>query len=185
MLNKSEKEYKVYKFDYGNKVKMVISYLVEAFENTGMILLTIGLFFAAECLVMDNIPDCFFRTVILYLVLAIAIIIIALIVIIFIPKKVILTEDKIKVRRYCFPLQMPFWDIRGFNDTIYYSDIESCEFQIGSLFGEQKPFFCLNKESLVEIYKKSSIKSYLIPVKDWDDFIYEVRKRAGLQYEEE
>ena len=53
MLNNTNK----YKFDFGNPVKFIISYIIEAFENLSIILLTLIALFSIEHLILENIPD--------------------------------------------------------------------------------------------------------------------------------
>lgn len=162
-----------YKFDFGNPFKLIISYIVEIIENVGVILL--------NCVVLlslvEIIPEFFAKNFIIKIFTAVIVIAdLLFIVLIFIPKKVMLTDDKILVYRFCFPLQITFWDIRGLNDRIPYSEITFCEKYTGKLyFGARKPFFCVNNDSLVEIRTKH--KSYMLPIKDYESFICEVNKR--------
>ena len=100
------------------------------------------------------------------------------IVLIFIPKRVVLTDNQILVYRFCFPLQITFWDFSGFNDRINYSQIISCKKQDSEIrFGARKPFFYVNNDSIVEI--RTAHKVYLLPIKNSDNFIVEVNKRIG------
>jgi hypothetical protein len=97
-------------------------------------------------------------------------------VLIFIPKRVVLTNDKICIYRFCFPLQVTFWDIRGFNDKILYSEITSCKYVDEIYLGARKPFLLVNNNSLVEIKTKNH-KQYLVPLKNYESFICEVNKK--------
>lgn len=162
-----------YKFDFGNPFKLIISYIVEIIENVGVILLNCVVLFSS----VEIIPEFFAKNFIIKIFTAVIVIAdLLFIVLIFIPKKVILTDDKILVYRFCFPLQITFWDIRGLNDRIPYSKIKVCEKRTRKLyFGARKPFFCVNNDSLVEIRTKH--KSYMLPIKDYESFINEVNKR--------
>lgn len=165
-----------YKFDFGNVFKLIVSYMVESFENLGMILLTwVGMFFIGT-VITGGLPDSFVKELILKIFTAITVIAdLFFIVLIFIPKRVILTDDKILVKRFCFPLQITFWDIRGLNDRIAYSQIISCRKHDGEIyFGARKPFFCVNDDSLVEIETK--YRTYLLPIKNPDKFIEDVNE---------
>lgn len=172
MLNYDKK----YKFDFGNPFYLVISYIVEILENIAMIILTWFVEFSLS-VTLENLSDCLIKTIILKIIFVLAIIMSLLwIALIFIPKRVIVTDDKILVHRFCFPLQMTIFDIRGLNDTIYYSEIIRFEkFTRKLAFGGRRPFFCINKKSLVEIRTKH--KEYLLPIKNADEFIEEVNKR--------
>lgn len=167
----------IYKFDFGNIFKLVISYVVEFLENIVMIILTWFLVFSLENIIFVNLPNCVLKNIILKIFVAIVVLLdLFFSVLIFLPKRVILTPDKILVHRFCFPLQVTFWDIRGINDKIFYSHVEVCrKYDYSTQFGERKPFFCVNENSLVEIRTKH--KSYLLPVKNYDNFICEVNKR--------
>lgn len=166
-----------YKFDFGNPFNFLISYIVEILENMGLIILSWILVFALENLILENLPDCFVKELILQIITVITVIVdLCFAVLIFIPKRVVLTDDKILVYRFCFPLQITFWDIRGFNDKIFYSQITLCEEYVDKIpFGARKPFFCVNNNSLVEI--RTKYKTYLLPIKNHEDFICEMNKR--------
>lgn len=173
MLN----NYVKYKFDFGNTFKFLISYIIEIFENIGMILLTWIAMFLIGNLIVRELSDCFVTELILKFLTTITVITdVFFIILIFFPKKVILTDDKILVYRFCFPLQITFWDIRGLNDRIAYSQIIFCQKHTDEIyFGSRKPFFCVNNDSLVEI--RTNHKTYLLPIKDYENFICEVNKR--------
>ena len=175
MLN--NRDYKVYKFDFGNSFKFLISYIIELLENIGVILLSWTVLLSFGGIILENLPDGFVKEFILMILTAIIVIAdLFIAVLIFIPKRVLLTDDKILVHRFCFPLQVTFLDIRGLNDRIIYSKITFCQKHTGKVcFGERKPFFCVNNNSLVEIVTKH--KTYLLPIKDYESFICEVNKK--------
>ncbi len=168
-----------YKFAFDNTFKLIISYIVEIFENMGMIIFTWIVTFSLGNIILENFPDCFAKGLVLKIFTSIAVVAdLFFAVLIFIPRRVILTDDKILVNRFCFPLQLTFWDIRGFNDRILYSQITFCQKHIGKIYyGARKPFFCVDNNSLVEIRTKH--KSYLLPIKDYENFICEVNKRIS------
>lgn len=168
-----------YKFDFGNTFKLFISYIVEIIENMGIIILTWIAIISLSAVILDVLPDCFVRELIIKIFTAITVIIDSFCaVLIFIPKRVLLTEDKIVVYRFCFPLQVTFWDIRGLNDRILYSQITLCQKHVSEVYlGVRKPFFCVNNNSLVEI--RTKYKDYLLPIKDYESFICEVNKRIN------
>ncbi len=102
-----------YKFDFGNPFKLIISYIVEIIENVGVILLNWVVLLLIGSVILEYIGG---NIIIKIFTAVIVIVDLLFIVLIFIPKKVILTDDKILVYRFCFPLQITFWDIRGLND---------------------------------------------------------------------
>lgn len=166
-----------YKFDFGNNFKRFLSYSVEIFENIGVIALSwfalISLFVVANDILSNQ-----FIVKIIANVLAILFVIfdLCVIVLIFLPKSVVLDDDKIIVYRFCFPLEINFFDIRFLNDRIPYSKIISCK-KLGRKpnFGDTITFCFSNKDSLVEIMTKHKI--YLLPIKDCDKFVEEVNAR--------
>lgn len=166
-----------YKFDFGNIFKLVVSYIVEILENIGMIFLTWIAILLLENTIFGGLPDGFVKSLIFKVFTAITVIVdLFFAVLIFIPKRVVLTDDKILVYRFCFPLQVTFWDIRGFNDRIFYSQITLCrKYDDKTYFGVRKPFFYVNNNSLVEI--RTKYQTYLLPVKNYESFICEVNKR--------
>lgn len=175
MVNNKSK----YKFDFGNNFKRFLSYSVEIFENIGVIALSwfalISLFVVANDILSNQ-----FIVKIIANVLAILFVIfdLSVIVLIFLPKSVVLDDDKIIVYRFCFPLQIYFWDIRFLNDRIPYSKIISCKKLEGNIaFGDPVVFFSANKDSLVEIMTKHKI--YLLPIKDCTKFVEEVNARIS------
>lgn len=168
-----------YKFDFGNIFKLFISYIIEILENIGMIFLTWIVIFSIGNLTLEGLPDCFAKEFFLKICFAITIILdLFFIVLIFIPKRVMLTDDKILVHRFCFQLKSTFWDIRGLNDRIAYSEIICCQKHVGEIYyGASIPFFCVNNDSLVEIRTKH--KSYMLPIKEYESFIFEVNQRIS------
>lgn len=169
-----------YKFDFGNPFKLIISYIVELMENVGVILLNWVVLLSS----VEIIPEFFAKNFIIKIFTAIILIAdLLFIVLIFIPKRVILTDDKILVHRFCFQLKTTFLDIRGLNDRIAYSEIICCQKHVGEIYyGSRIPFFCVNNDSLVEIRTKH--KSYMLPIKDYESFIFEVNTRISENTED-
>lgn len=156
-----------YKFDFGNPVRLIASYIIEIIENIGAILIS----WVILMLIGGAIADGIVKSIILKILGTVFVIMsLILIALIFIPKKVILTDDKIMVYRFCIPIQIAFWDIRGLNDRIPYSEITFCEKRTRKLyFGASKPFFYFNNDSLVEI--RTERKHYFLPIKEYENFI--------------
>lgn len=177
MRNKTSNKIK-YKFDFGNKFRCFILYFVELLANFGAIILSWFVFFALFAAANNCFKDDFIIEIITKVLLMLLVIFdIFIAVLIFLPKSVVLTDDKIIVYRFCFPLQIYFWDIRFLNDRIPYSKIISCK-KLGDNieFGDPRAFFSANNDSLVEIMTKHKI--YLLPIKDCDNFVEEVNARV-------
>lgn len=167
-----------YKFDFGNKFKRSLSCFAEIIGNIGGIILSWIVFFALFVAANNCFKDDFIIEIITKVLLILLVIFdIFIAVLIFLPKSVVLTDDKIIVYRFCFPLQIYFWDIRFLNDRIPYSKIISCK-KLGDNieFGDPRAFFSANNDSLVEIMTKHKI--YLLPIKDCDNFVEEVNARV-------
>lgn len=71
---------------------MILSRLVEMFENIGVLVIT----WPISVLLKSNVWDS-------------------------LPKSIVLTDDKIIIYRLCVPLLITFFDIRGLNDRVSYS----------------------------------------------------------------
>lgn len=168
-----------YKFDFGNKFKRSLSCFVEIIGNIGGIILSWFVFFALYAAANNCFKNDFIIEIIAkVLVILLVIFDIFIAVLIFLPKSVVLTDDKIIAYRFCFPLHIYFWDIRFLNDRIPYSKIISCK-KLGDNieFGDPRAFYSANNDSLVEIMTKHKI--YLLPIKDCDKFVEEVNARIS------
>lgn len=167
-----------FKFDYGNIFRCIASYIIEILENTALIVVIGVVFFSAMLIVTENMSDSTIKKAILITLLVIMITAILIFgCIIFLPKKVVLSDNYIDIRRWCVPTQIYFYDIRGLNDRIYYSQIILCdEYKDKVPFGSVVPFYYYNKESIVKI--KTHSKIYYLPLKDYASFIEEVNKKA-------
>lgn len=147
------------------------------FENISILVITwlISLFLQSN--VLNLLPDGFLSTLLTQIIVVVTIIVdLFFIILPFLPKSIVLTDDKIIIYRLCVPFVIAFFEIRGLNDRICYTDIKTCK-KIDSkfVFLKTTPFVCANRESLVEINTK--FESYVIPVKDCENFIAEVNKR--------
>ena len=102
-----------------------------------------------------------------------------LIITFLLPKKAILNDNFIKIRRNTL---IPRYLLRGFNDEIFIKDIVECDIYDG----EKHPLFrsgpyavpYFNWDDLIEI-KTSDNKCYLVPLKDSEGFIAEINKRLS------
>ena len=138
-----------YKFDFGNPFKMILSRLVEMFENIGVLVITWPISVLLKSNVWDSLPE-----------------------------SIVLTDDKIIIYRLCVPLLITIFDIRGLNDRVSYSKIKAWKKHSNKFFpSENRAFLFNNNESLVEI--RTAFKYYVFPVKDCEEFIAEVNKRIS------
>lgn len=168
-----------YKFDFGNPFKMILSRLVEMFENIGVLVITWLISVFLQSSVWDSLPEGFLSTLLTQITVVATIIVdLFFIVLPFLPKSIVLTDDKIIIYRLCVPFIIAFFEIRGLNDRIHYTDIKTCKkIDAKFVFLQTTPFVCANRESLVEI--NTRYDSYVIPVKDCEEFIAEVNKRIS------
>ena len=138
-----------YKFDFGTPFKMILSRLVEMFENIGVLVITWPISVLLKSNVWDSLPE-----------------------------SIVLTDDKIIIYRLCVPLLITIFDIRGLNDRVSYSKIKAWKKHGNKFFpSENRAFLFNNNESLVEI--RTAFKYYVFPVKDCEEFIAEVNKRIS------
>ena len=175
MLNNKIK----YKFDFGNPFKMILSRLVEMFENIGVLVITWLISVFLQSSVWDSLPESFLSTLLTQITVVATIIVnLFFILLPFLPKSIVLTDDKIIIYRLCVPLQLKIYDMKGLNDRINYSKIEVCKKHSNKFYyGETRAFLFNNNESLVEI--RTAFKYYVFPVKDCEEFIAEVNKRIS------
>lgn len=169
----NDKRYKVYKFDYGNSIKFIVSFIYQVFANLGAcILIFVG--FIVIFGTVRNINNDVLR---IGLASIIIILFASLIILAFVfpvlPKKVILTDYSIRVRRYA----IPFHSLkRGFNDYIPCSAVVSCKIYEGRIRdGKNLSVILFNWDNLVEV-KDTSNRRYYFPIKDADDFVDEVNE---------
>lgn len=166
-----------YKFDFGNPFKMILSRLVEMFENIAILVITWLISVFLQSSIWDLLPEGFLSTLLTQLIVVVTIIVdLFFVVLPFLPKSIVLTDDKIIVYRLCVPFIIAFFEIRGLNDRIRYTDIKTCKkIDAKFVFLQTTPFVCANRESLVEI--NTRFDSYVIPVKNCEEFIAEVNRR--------
>lgn len=178
MLNKTKNSsYKIYQFDFGNPVKKFVSYLYQFIANLGLSILIFVFDVCVLFIISDNISNSIIIKI-LYTALFIpsAAVILFFIVLTFLPKKIILTDYCIKVKRNALP-QADFSS--GFNDYIVYSQIVSCQIYRNNIYrGKNLPFVKFNWKNLIEI-KDICNRQYYIPVKNPEDFIAEVNIRVN------
>lgn len=177
MRNKTSNKIK-YKFDFGNKFRCFILYFVELLANFGAIIFSWFAFFALFTVVNNYFKNDFIIEITLKILIILMVFIdIFFAVLIFLPKSVVLTDDKIIVYRFCVQLECDSFEIRSLNDRIPYSKIISCKkFEDKIQFGDSRIFYCSSKNSLVEIKTKHRI--YIIPLKECDNFVEEVNARV-------
>lgn len=177
---RKDTKYKVYQFDFGNKFKKRVSYFYMTCANLGIVLISgfVWLFLAGR--ISANIKDGIFKSILSYTAficfLAVSAYFIALI---FFPKKIMLTDEGIKVRRNALPHITP---TRGLNDYIKYSEIKSCkiyECEDHNWHGKELIFVMFNGDSVVEIFDKHH-RDFYIPVENAEEFVDEVNKRIEI-----
>lgn len=166
---------KSYDFDFGNNFKKFSSYILIWFSFFGLIIMLIGLRMYFTSNFLDGIENKslanYISKFIKYFIDAFAL---YGILIQFFPKKIILDEKSIRVKRNCF--------IRltsgPFNDCIKYKNIKVCRMNHSEYkYHRYLPLtfpFC-NWESVVVVEEK--LRTFYIPVKNADEFVAEVNKR--------
>lgn len=165
-------EYK-YKFSYGNIFKYLGTQYIIICYHVAILVYSFGVI----CFVYEYFDDGFISIILKVLSVAQFFALFAYFsVVFFIPKKVILTNYFIKVRRYFLNVSYAF---RGFNDEIFIKDITECKKYDGKRyrFDRRDPYsvFFFNWDDLVEI-RTNDDKKYLIPVKNSDDFVEKVNE---------
>lgn len=170
-----------YKFSYGNFFNFLLSqYIImnyHLFTIFCFIFLDFSLYHIVSQVFDNQTP---LSTIIKILFFSLIIFcLIYFIVIFFIPKKVILSSNFIYVKRYFLNYSYLF---RGFNDEIFLNDIIECKKYNGKRYRldrtEPYAIFFFNWDDLVEI--KTENKTYLVPIKNSDNFIAEINKRLAI-----
>lgn len=168
-----------YKFSYGNFLKFVFSELfLIIFNSFSILILSI-----IEILVYGNIKyvfrdesELFIKIVTWFLALVWIIYFLYLFIIFFLPKKVVISENFLIIKRYMLNFKYFF---RGFNDKVFIKDITECKIYGGERTcldrSEEYAVFFFDWDDLVEI--KTVKKRYLVPVKNAEDFIENVNNR--------
>lgn len=169
---------KIYKFSYGGMLKKSVSYILDFISIFCCAFFVVCLWIMAGLFIQNILNEklCQVMTVILSVISVLMEVIIF--VISFLPRKIELTEDKIRIiknrvqKNYMIP---------NILDTIHYSEIKSCEIYDGpmSLLGWNLSYSLLDGENMVEILLKSD-KRYHIPVENSEMFIEDVHHRIDV-----
>lgn len=171
-----------YKFSYGNFINFILSQVIIISYHFFTVLCLLFFVFIVIGDLENSFKEQNLVTTILRIlsVLLIVLWLAYLTIILFIPKKVILNFAFIKIRRYFLNIS---YLIRGFNDEIYLNDVIECKKYDGKRerFNRTGPYsvFYFDWNDLVEI--KTENKTYLVPIKNSDNFIAEVNKRLGAE----
>lgn len=174
-------EYK-YKFSYGNILNYIGTQCITICYHFAILLYSAGLIFLAFGYLEDG-----FISIILKILTVIQFVVFFsyFLIALFIPKKVILTNYFIRVRRYFLNVSFAF---RGFNDEIFIKDVIDCKKYDGKRYflDRTEPYavFFFNWDDLVEI-KTIDDKKYLIPLKNSDEFVAKVNEIRHLLQEKE
>lgn len=176
---KKYKENQIYKFNYGNASNFIFSQIILCIYNFFAFLIVAMpmtlLYTRLENLFKEN----YILMKIVTILMAALIFLYALMLCVyfFLPKKVIIKNDFIKIKRYMLNFG---YILRGFNDEIFIKDIIVCKLYDGYRYrldrsGPYSVYF-FNWDDLVEIKTKDD-KSYLVPLKNSEEFVEEVNKR--------
>lgn len=168
-----------YKFSYGNVFNFIFSQIILSIYNffafliiaMPITLLYVRLenLFKEKYLLMKIITILMIGFVFLYALM--------LCVYFFLPKKVILKNDFIKIKRYMLNFG---YILRGFNDEIFIKDIIECKLYDGYRYrldrsGPYAVYF-FEWDDLIEIKTKNN-KCYLVPLQNSEEFVEKVNKR--------
>ncbi len=170
-----------YKFSYGNVFNLIFSQIILCIYNLFAFLIVAVpitlLYIKLENLFKDN----YVLMKIITILMAAFIFLYALMLCVyfFLPKKAIIKNDFIKIRRYMLNFG---YILRGFNDEIFMKDIIECKLYDGYRYcldrsGPYSVYF-FKWDDLVEIKTKNN-KCYLVPLKNSEIFIEEVNKRIN------
>lgn len=168
----------VYRFSYGNVFNFILNQIITISYHFIVLLLlavpVLSLYGEIEYKFRNN--HFLMKIITIFMFILLFLYLLYLIVILFLPKKAIIDGHFIRIRRYFLNFS---YLIRGFNDEIFIKDIIECKKYEGKRYfldrtGPYAIFF-FNWDSLVKI-KTNNDKTYLIPLKNSDDFIDEVNK---------
>ena len=172
-----------YKFSYGNFFNFILSQYIIMNYHLFTVFCFIFLDFSLYNIVSRVFGNqVFFLEIIKILFFSLALFcLIYFAVIFFVPKKVILFSDFIYIKRYFLNYSYLF---RGFNDKIYLYDVIECKKYDGKRYrldrtGPYSIFF-FDWNDLVEI--KTEYKTYLVPIKNSDNFITKVNAKIKQYY---
>lgn len=170
---------KIYKIVYGSKFKFVLSQLITiivdfiiiiaGFIPTGFLL---GWIFS-----YNKISDFIQKMLACLVSVPLLILFSVLVVSFFIPKKLIIDDNCLFIKRYNINLDQLF---RGLNDTILISEIAYCDIYEREDHMPQKWGLCsvyfFDYNNLVEIRLKNN-KRYFVPLQNPDEFIIDINQR--------
>lgn len=168
-----------YKFSYGRKLNYLIYGFILFVKNMAMMLLYCAVIFylcGIATYYSGNNQD-LTKLISTVYVISIVYICVLFLLTIFLPKRVIIKQNVIRIKRYTLNL---FYLTRGFNDRIVIKDIVECKkyYCEKSFLNSSGPYavYPLCWEDLVEI--TTDKRKYLIPVKNAEEFVDEVNKRV-------
>lgn len=174
-----------YKFDYENKFKKFLCYLIQLMANLSVIIFL----FIIHFMISQAIVACINNEIllnVLSIMFTITLILLTLFFLCFtfLPRKVVVNENYIKIQKNAMNF---FVGKRWFNTIIPYSSIISCSILYKEIahkntaFIRQQTYPCtfFNWNSLVKITDKYG-ESYYIPIENPDSFIEEVNKRTQV-----
>lgn len=177
---------RTYKFDYGNVFKKILCYLIQFIANSGVILFGFVFCFILVQFVSNNLGN----TVGTYILNVLLVIIQAAIslffgIYTFLPRKVVLHDNYIKIQKNAMNF---FVGKSWFSEVVPYTSIVSCELYDNTItcrnsqFLRQQAYPCtfFNWDSLVKITDKYN-NSFYIPVKNAENFIEEVNMIIELK----
>lgn len=176
---------KTYKFSYGSTLKKIISKTVWFLHNAfiGVFILIIFAYIISEMnyllkdLISDNVMDICKRIEVYFAI----VIYVAFLILAFLPQKVEVSNDMIKIYRHCLFFSF-FMISRGFNDTILFSQIEEVYRPVNKdKFFEPIPVNVIDWDNMVIIKTKS--KYYYVPVENSEDFIIAINSHLSHKAE--
>lgn len=176
MVNKnSEDKNRIYKFSYGNIFKKSFSYFFDIISIFGCVFSIVCLWILIVFFIQNILNEKLSQVLTVILSVISVLMEVVIFAISFLPKKIELTENKIKIIKNCVQKN---YIIPRIIDNILYSEIKSCEIYDGpmSLLGWNLSYLLLDGENMVEILLKSG-KRYHIPVENSEMFIEDVNKR--------
>lgn len=173
-----------YKISYGNIFNLIFSQVMLGVNNFGAFLIVAVPILWLYGEIESNFRENYALIKIITIVMTVIIFVVALIlcVFFFLPKKAIVKNNFIIIKRYMLNFR---YILRGFNDEIFIKEIVACEKYCGNRYSLDRsgPYavFFFNWDDLVKI-KTADNKYYLVPLKNSEEFINEVNiRRQALQ----
>jgi len=169
----------VYKISYGSIFNLIFSQVFLGIYNFFAFLIVA---FPLLCLyeeIESRFRDNYVLIKIITIVMTVIILVYALIlcVFFFLPKKAIIKNNFIIIKRYMLNFG---YILRGFNDEIFIKEIVECTTYRGAGYSLDRsgPYavFFFDWDDLVKI-KTADNKYYLVPLQNSDEFVEEVNKR--------